>query len=512
MLVLLAACTPRGPILELGPVESCTDPQDTLRFTEQALERGVDHQRGDLAGILAFGVDGTQVVARDLDGDGDVDLALGRPRGTPTLYENDGTGHFQALDPGPDRYATYRQHVANHLAADLDGDGLPELLLLSPGLLRVQDNLGAMQFSEPRVAIQLSIEPPPIWLTASVGDADGDGDIDVFLPGLDPVGATEDLRQGTWDRLYLQEQGTFSLAAELAPGADTGFSLASLFTDPDGDGDLDLLVASDRAPFGMPATAFYENPGWSNRAASWGANLALSGMGFTVHDNNGDEAWDYCITDIGGVRCLASSQVGYFESAAVMGLRPHPEATVAGWYLWSMEMEDFDHDGWLDAFAASGLPLDPGTELARRFPQPDVFWRGGPDGFAEATGIHGLDSLEHHIGAAAADLDGDGSLELVVAGIEDRTRIYGAGCTGGAWLDVDVGEAWGARIEVEADGQRRSREIQGLRSLGQAPVAAHFGLGAAATATVRVRFLDGELVEVPDIETRRRVVIRRPEP
>jgi hypothetical protein len=111
-------------------------------------------------------------------------------------------------------------------------------------------------------------------------------------------------------------------------------------------------------------------------------------------------------------------------------------------------------------------------------------------------------------GAALADLNLDGLLDLVLVNRNDRTMIWrnvGRGDATapapiGNWLAVRLQQpapnvdAIGAWIEVRAGGQTTTREltIGGGHAGGQLGWV-HLGLGAAEAGDVRVRWPDGEL-------------------
>ena len=109
----------------------------------------------------------SRVAAADLDGDGDVDLAaIEAGTGRVQLFENTGVGWATRTAP--------TSAAAEALQAkDLDLDGRPDLVWWSQGSLEVRRNLGGFAFQ----AYALSSGTGPL-LSLSVGDLDGDGDLD----------------------------------------------------------------------------------------------------------------------------------------------------------------------------------------------------------------------------------------------------------------------------------------------------------------------------------------------
>lgn len=135
------------------------------------------------AAVLSRGRNTTPTLG-DLDGDGDLDLLVGEASGTLNYYRNDGgvagpsfqlvSDRFQEIDIG-------RRSVP--ALVDLDGDGDLDLAVGTEASgLRVFINEGssdALSFVE-----QESFDAPvPYYATPAFADIDGDGDLDLFLGG-----------------------------------------------------------------------------------------------------------------------------------------------------------------------------------------------------------------------------------------------------------------------------------------------------------------------------------------
>ncbi|HWP38128.1 MAG TPA: VCBS repeat-containing protein [Gemmatimonadales bacterium] len=118
----------------------------------------------------------------DLDGDGDLDLLLGRASGYVSLFRNDGTPRTPRFNPVSDEWAAIRpgRRSAPHLA-DLDGDGDLDLLVGSDeSRLALYWNEGTR--TDARLVLDESFQPPLPPLSAPrTADLDGDGRPEVIV-------------------------------------------------------------------------------------------------------------------------------------------------------------------------------------------------------------------------------------------------------------------------------------------------------------------------------------------
>ena len=164
----------------------------------------------------------------DLDGDGDVDMALGQG-----LFLNAGLGFFVDVTA-----ARFPPGGGSSLALlDIEQDGDLDIVFASfSEQNRLYVNDGTASYADATAAHMPSNcdETHDVAL----GDVDGDGD-------LDAVFANSRGRGSHQNRLYLNDGwGTYTDATSAKMPADTDFSRAVALGDVDGDGDPDMVFAN----------------------------------------------------------------------------------------------------------------------------------------------------------------------------------------------------------------------------------------------------------------------------
>ncbi|MBW2702714.1 MAG: VCBS repeat-containing protein [Deltaproteobacteria bacterium] len=194
---------------------------------------------------LSTAVDGVQFVsAADLDGDGDLDVLSASDNDNKLVwYENlDGDGGFgeqQAINTDTDTDRVRYAHVA-----DIDGDGDLDVISASyfDDKIAWYENTDAQGTFGPQQVI--SIEADRAW-TVYAADLDGDQDLDV-------LSASQNDDKIAWYE-NTDGQGTFGAQQVISSTADHASHVVA--ADLDGDGDLDVLSASQRDE----KLAWYEN-------------------------------------------------------------------------------------------------------------------------------------------------------------------------------------------------------------------------------------------------------------
>ena len=180
--------------------------------------------------------DNEDVRLRDMDADGDLDmLTVHEDDGEHALLFNDGTGVFidrSTLIP--------LDSIANAAeVADLDGDGRLDILLGNRGVNHILMQMPAGDFVDATAARWPGVGNATTQDLLLV-DVDGDTDLDLYV-------ANE-----TANRLYIND-GTGTFADETAarlPGSNSR-SREAAAADVDNDGDLDIIVANTNSNTGQ---------------------------------------------------------------------------------------------------------------------------------------------------------------------------------------------------------------------------------------------------------------------
>ena len=288
-LTLAASCTHR-PVSPGGQTPMPAPPADrpAFHFVEVAgpagLTRVVYAGRPGKDHLLDSSGTGAGFIDYDLDGDLDVYIVNGWKlsgstvveRGTNALYRNRGDGTFEDVT-GPAGVSGEGHWGSGVTVADYDNDGWPDLLVTNFGPNVLYRNRGDGTFEN--VAARAGIESPGWNTGAAFLDADGDGDLDLYVAAYidhrieDVLNAERTLN---WKGVEKVATGPFGL-----PGAPDHFfrsdgkggftdetvqagvedrALAYGFgvraADFDDDGDTDIYVAND-----SDANYLYRNDG-----------------------------------------------------------------------------------------------------------------------------------------------------------------------------------------------------------------------------------------------------------
>ena len=372
----------------------------------------------------------------DLDGDGLDDFVFGGSRGEPSLVyfqREDGTFHAVARLP----VSAARSETTAAAIFDADGDGMDDIWTVTsyPAALnrpehrhRLFLNTGGQSF---RASPETATAQAGQGTTLAPGDYDGDGRVDLFVGGHTVPGSG----RATGSRLLRNEGGAFlDVTGEVAPAlARLETVTDAAWADMDGDGAVDLIVTGEW----MPPTLLL-NDGGRLRDATVAAGLdGLTGWWQTLAaaDFDGDGDPDIVVGNVGLNYPYRPSANGPFElyvgdfdrDGEDEGVPAYHEAGKL--YPWFGRARMASMLPWvpelyptLDKFAVATLPeiLRPeGMRSARRFEirtLATTYLENTGDGRLLPRPLPRAAQISTVAGAVPADFDGDGAIDLVLAG------------------------------------------------------------------------------------------------
>ncbi len=542
-------------------------------FTDVTESAGIrfKHENGSRGKKLLPETMGGGCAFFDFDDDGDQDILFvnGQPwpwdndskldgeqqPATLALYENDGAGQFEDVTKNSGlEVSLYGMGAA---VGDYDRDGRIDVFVSAVGTNHLFHNEGAGKFRD--VTEEANIGGAANEWSTSCGwfDYDSDGDLDLFVcnyvkwsreydesQGFQLVGGGRAYGrpqnfEGTFPYLYRNDgDGKFTEVAEAAGlhvrNAATDVPLAKslgvTFADFDEDGRIDIMVANDTVQ-----NLLFHNQGdgtFAEVGAIAGVAFDMSGnargaMGidaarFRDNDAIGIAIGNYA-NEMTALYVSHGDQMQFMDEAISTGLGPNTrlELTFGVFYF------DYDLDCRLDLFAANGHLEEDINRIqpSQHYEQPpQLFWNGGREQDTEflpvPTANCGDDLLQPMVGrgAAYADIDNDGDLDILVLGCGQAPRLLrNDQQLGHHWLRLKLTgttcnpNAIGAWIEVQLGENVLKRQVMPTRSyLSQCELPVTIGLGRSHSVDrVLVRWPDGTTQELKDVPVDQLIEVRQ---
>jgi hypothetical protein len=515
---------------------------------------------GDLFDAKLIPTMGGGAALADFDGDGNLDLVLvqqvksaskwrkaGRtqPLAECTrLYRNRGDGTFEDVTRKSGVVACGWGVTA--MWADLDNDGFPDLLIGNagePNLVFRNKGNGTFERME-----KTGLESGKFTVGFAALDIDGDGLPDVYIGNyLDTDSDRESKARPTsfmtpdeykgQDNQMLRNLGGWKFAdvtdasGTRDPGSKT---IGAVALDYDGDGKTDLYVSNDQ----WRNTLFHNEGGGRFRDVSdetgtgypeEGSTTAFgrrtrSGMGLVATDFDGDGRPDLYVTNYSNepntlYRNVEGATFAESDREAFGG----DHDPVLPLSKWGVTALDFDNDGKDDLAVSSGQILSRFfTVLAGWFNPAGRNFAVGERSYAQRQFLFHNESAPGAIkfrdvsaesgdlgrlcivgrGLSAGDLDGDGREDLVFNPIDRAAVVLRNTVPGGRSLEIlpvagaDRRTVLGTKITVGG----RTKDFFVVPSYASGSwLPLHFGLGAAASGRVTVRWPDGTTQELGEL-------------
>jgi len=482
----------------------------------------------------------TGVTMVDINGDGKQDMyvcysgKMPGPRRMNQLFINEGNDaagipHFteQAQQYGLADSAYSTQAVF----FDFDRDGDLDMFLLdhSPKLLPILDETATAEIlkrSNPSCGVRLyrndnghfqditgqsglSSSELTYGLGAGIADLNGDGWPDIYISN----------DYGVPDYLYINNRnGTFTDVIQSTLGHTSNFSMGNDVADINNDAlpdiiTLDMLPEDNRRQKLLFAPDNYEKFELSLRSGFYYAYMRNM-----MHVNNGNGTF----SEIGQLAGISNTD-----------------------WSWAPLFADYDNDGWKDLFITNGYLRDYTNmdflkymgdflrdrkvmrkdlfELVQQIPSSKVksymFHNNGDLTFSNTGADWGFTTTSNSNGAAYADLDNDGDLDLVVNNINLPAFIYENEADKllhhhflQLRLEGSSGNTMGIGAKVTIFNKGKQQYIEQMPTRGfQSSVSpiVHFGLGQDTTVdSVRIVWQSGKQQILTHVQGDRQLVVQ----
>ena len=498
-----------------------------FRFEDVTAQCGMS---GGLAGMWATGC-----TFADIDGDGDLDLYVCGYNTRNRLFINNGQGRFdeRAADYGLDFLG-----ASVMLAfADYDGDGDLDAYLLTNHLR-----------PDPREKFQVELRGGRPTIPERFRQFR-----DILIPPAGH-GAPKLIEAAQYDVLFRNDGGTTfaDVTVSSGIGRHNHHGLSATWWDCNSDGLPDLYVAND---FFGPDHLYVNNGDgtFTDRAQEFLPHMPWFSMGSDSADINNDGLFDFIATDMSSssparahvtMADLAADSwfldfaeprqymrnALYLNSGADRFMEVAYQAGVASTdWTWTAKFADLDGDGWIDLFVTNGMTRDfqnsdlknASRKAAGSSPSPLEFWQRQEPlrernlvfhnksdcQFEEVGSAWGLDHLGISLGAAFADLDGDGDLDIVVNNFGEQASVYQNHTTDQHYVRIRLQDHGANRfgidsvVRIKAGGQLQARYLTLSRGfMSSDELVVHFGIGQATQLDwLEVRWRDGTVQRFVDL-------------
>jgi hypothetical protein len=489
---------------------------------------------------------GAGIAFLDYDNDGWLDLFVlsgtrmdgQAPHATNRLYKNNRDGAF--IDVTEKAGLVRNGWAMGVTVGDYNNDGFEDIFVTYWGQNVLYRNNGDGTFTD--VTKEAGLLGPARWGTGcTFVDYDRDGHLDLFVANyvvFDPRTVPQScnwkgvqvncgprgLEPESHILFHNNGNGAFTDVTEQSGiGAVTrSYGLTAVAADFDNDGWPDIYVACDSTPsllFRNKHDGTFAEEGMERGVALSEDGQEQAGMGVGIGDydltGNLDILKTHFQGDMPGL--YRNHGKGDFEDATVRaGL-----GVETRYICWGTGFLDLDNDGLPDIFTVAGGVY---PEVERIFPEipmnmPRMLFRNLGDGVFEELSERAGSGVTERLcsrGCAFGDFDNDGDLDIVIMNRNAPPSLLRNDVTGTShWLKVLLigvqsnRSAIGARVTLSYGGERQAQEVLAQSSyLSVCDRRLHFGLGTASTASMDIRWPNGNSETILKIAADQLVVVR----
>ena len=465
-------------------------------FTNIAADSGITftHISGASESFFLPEIMGGGVALFDVENDGDLDIYFvqsggpidGDKRAGNELYLNAGDGIFKLSSESGLEDTSYGMGPA---VGDYDADGLVDVFITNVGENRLFRNNGDATFVD--VTASTKVGTQGFSTAATFADFNADGHLDLFVVNYVDWSVTTERNcydYGTGSRNYCDPgnynrptpdvlfknngDGTFTnTSSESGITAARGNGLGVVASDFNGDSKLDIFVANDKSPNHLwinQGNFIFKNEAFERGAAFDDHGIAKAGMGVVARDVDQDLDVDIIVVNIQGeTDSYYRNDGAYFTDAtAKVGLTRFSR----NYTRFGVALFDFDHDGRLDFYEGNGrVTFSVESETEDPYAESNALFAGSAGvrfQFVTPELVHEQTLIHTSRGVAAGDLDGNGTIDLVVANRDGPAYVLRNSTAGsGPWLAVDLLNRHGspdlnARLTLKTDLGSYQGEVQ----------------------------------------------------
>ena len=420
---------------------------------------------------------GSGVGLADFNNDGNIDIYMGKNMGSDGLWFGNGDLTFEEVSGNLPSDKRWTSGVS---VVDINNDGHLDVYVCKFGPLKdpkarrnqMLINDGTGKFRD--MAAAMGIDDGGWSTQASFADFDEDGDLDIYLVNQPPdsrfIGSmnvtNQDIAKIYSDKLYIQTSpGKFSEQGLKYGVSNYASGLNALVNDVNDDGWLDIYVAND---YEKPDYFYINQKGqrFVNELEKRTKHISNFAMGSDVADINNDELNDIAVLDMSSndhyrskTNMGSMSEANFWKNVNAGNHYQYMYNSLqlnqgGGYYSeighmagiastdwsWSILFEDFDRDGYKDAYVTNGIKrdirnndftdyvknqVDAGNkrlnveQLFEILPSNPIsnflFQNNGDLTFDNVTKAAGVHKPDFSAGCGLADLDNDGDVDMVVS-------------------------------------------------------------------------------------------------
>ena len=438
----------------------------------------------------------------DYDNDGWEDVYLTGGNSSDKLYRNLGNGLFQDVSVSSGIAAvTGSPQTFGVVTGDIDNDGHRDLLVTtywnSECLLFHNQGDGTFTY------LPNAINDYENWKTAATfGDVNKDGYLDLYITtyvvnsgfiydtngnviGFDHECGANELYINNGNLTFTNVTGSYGVG-------DEGCALAVAFSDYDNDTDVDLVLANDFGQYVVPNGLFQNNfptATFTNMNVAMNMDGGFYAMGVGIGDYDRDGDLDYYQTNIGR-NLLSRNDGAWFTDVTTVAGVENDSINGLNTTSWAANFFDADNDAWPDLFVSNG-EISAAPFIANEDDDPNKLFLNNANGtFTDISSSAGVDGVEISRGAAVADFDRDGNLDIMVHNAHwtlDSTNVayyHNTTSSNNNWIAFKLEgtqsnrDAFGSHVRVVVNGISTLAEVDGGSShISQNSSIVHFGLG-----------------------------------